>query len=30
MLSPQEWGEPPHAYLGSYRLENDMSWTAVE
>jgi hypothetical protein len=28
MLSPQEWGgEPPHAYLGSYRLEADMSWT---
>ncbi len=31
MLSPKEWGaEPPHAYLGSYRLESDMSWTPVE
>jgi len=31
MLSPQEWGgEPPHAFIGSYRLESDMSWTPVE
>lgn len=31
MLSPQEWGGPaPHAYAGSYRLENDMSWTPEE
>jgi hypothetical protein len=31
MLSPQEWGgEPPHAFLGSYRLESDMSWTPAE
>ncbi len=31
MLSPQEWGSrPPHAFVGSYRLENDMSWTPAE
>lgn len=31
MLSPQDWhGRPPHEFQGSYRLENDMSWTAVE
>lgn len=31
MLSPQEWGgEPPHSFIGSYRLETDMSWTPVE
>jgi hypothetical protein len=31
MLSPDDWGnQPPHAYLGSYRLENDMSWTALD
>lgn len=31
MLAPQEWGaEPPHEFLGSYRLESDMSWTAME
>ncbi len=30
MLAPEEWGgEPPHAYEGSYRLETDMSWSAV-
>ncbi len=30
MLSPQEWGDkPPHEFLGSYRLENDMSWTTA-
>jgi hypothetical protein len=28
MLSPSEWGrQPPHEFKGSYRLENDMSWT---
>jgi hypothetical protein len=27
MLSPADWGEPPHPHLGSYRLEHDMSWT---
>lgn len=31
MLSPEEWGgEPPHRFIGSYRLESDMSWTPVE
>jgi hypothetical protein len=30
MLSPEEWGTPPDAFDGSYRLELDMSWTAVE
>lgn len=30
MLAPQEWGgEPPHPFLGSFRLENDMSWTPL-
>jgi hypothetical protein len=28
MLSPADWGDaPPHAFEGSYRLENDMRWT---
>ncbi|MBK1702074.1 DUF2452 domain-containing protein [Thiococcus pfennigii] len=31
MLSPTDWGEtPPHAFVGSYRLENDYSWTPAE
>ena len=31
MLSPREWGgTPPHQFLGSYRLENDMSWKEVD
>jgi len=31
MLTPQEWGgKPPHEFIGSYRLENDMSWTPAE
>lgn len=31
MLSPADWrGRPPHQFHGAYRLENDMSWTAVE
>lgn len=31
MLSPGEWGgSPPHRFLGSYRLENDMSWSDIE
>ena len=31
MLSPQDWsGTPPHDFVGSYRLESDMSWTPVE
>ncbi|XP_071449158.1 uncharacterized protein C1orf50 homolog [Hetaerina americana] len=30
MLSPQEWGgegKCPHHFLGTFRLEHDMSWT---
>lgn len=28
MLAPDDWGgKPPKPYIGSYRLENDMSWT---
>ncbi len=31
MLGPKEWGgSPPYEFLGSYRLESDMSWTPVE
>ncbi len=31
MLSAKEWGaSPPHRFVGSYRLENDMSWTRLE
>ena len=30
LLSPADWqGKPPHRHLGSYRLENDLSWTPV-
>ncbi len=29
MLGPKDWGgKPPHQFAGSFRLENDMSWTA--
>jgi hypothetical protein len=31
MLSPRDWrGDPPHAFLGSYRLEADYSWTPAQ
>ncbi len=31
MLSPEEWGgKPPHDYEGSFRMENDRSWTPLE
>ena len=31
MLSPADWGgKPPKPFLGSYRLESDMSWTAMD
>lgn len=31
MLSPQEWGKSPASeFMGSYQLENDMSWTPVD
>ena len=29
MISPREWGVPPHQFLGSFRLEADMSWTST-
>jgi hypothetical protein len=30
MLSPADWKDkPPHEFMGSYRLENDMSWNPV-
>ncbi|KAK3579831.1 hypothetical protein CHS0354_029561 [Potamilus streckersoni] len=29
ILSPQEWGSCPHEFIGSFRLEHDMSWTPV-
>ena len=30
LLSPEDWQEkPPHEFIGSYRLENDMSWTPL-
>lgn len=31
MLTPRDWrGTPPHEFVGSYRLENDMSWSPAE
>lgn len=30
LLSPDEWGVSPHPYIGSYKLENDFSWSKVE
>lgn len=30
MLSPAEWSSCPHEFVGSYKLEFDMSWTPVE
>jgi hypothetical protein len=31
MLSPADWGgRPPKPFLGSYRLENDMRWSAAD
>lgn len=31
MPSPQDWnGRPPQAFVGSYRLENDMSGTPAD
>lgn len=31
MLSPEDWkGAAPHEFLGRYRLEGDMSWSAAE
>ncbi|MFW2371480.1 MAG: DUF2452 domain-containing protein [Gammaproteobacteria bacterium] len=31
MLSPDDWGAaPPHEFIDSYKLENDLSWTPVD
>ncbi len=31
MLSPEDWrGRPPRPFVGSYRLENDMTWTPAD
>jgi len=31
MLSPDDWqGKPPDAYIGSFRLEADMSWRPAD
>lgn len=31
MLSPKEWNQKnPHNFIGSYKLEKDMSWTNIE
>lgn len=31
LLSPDDWqGKPPNTYIGSFRLEADMSWTPAE
>lgn len=31
MLSPEDWrNRPPHPYVGAFRLEADMSWTAAD
>jgi ribosomal protein L37E len=30
LLSPDDWqGQPPHKHEGAYRLESDMSWSAL-
>lgn len=30
LLSPADWRQrPPHYFVGSFRLENDMSWTPL-
>lgn len=31
MVAPNDWGgEPPHDFVGSYRLEPDMSWVPAD
>ena len=31
MLSPDDWrGRPPHPFVGSYRLQGDMSWAPAD
>jgi hypothetical protein len=29
MLAPDEWKEPPHDFVGTFRLNGDQSWTAI-
>ena len=29
MLSPADWGTPPHVFVGSYKLNADMTWTKL-
>lgn len=29
LISPEEWGNPPHEYVGSYKLLHDMSWARI-
>jgi hypothetical protein len=30
LLSPEDWrGVPPHEFVGSFKLESDMTWTEV-
>lgn len=30
LLSPEEWGVPPHEFIGSFTLNDDMSWTRID
>lgn len=31
LLSPEDWhNTPPHLFIGSFHLENDMSWTTLD
>ena len=30
LLSPEEWGTPPHKFLGSYKLNVDMSFERID
>jgi hypothetical protein len=30
MLTPEDWGRPPHAHVGSYELMPDMAWRRVD
>lgn len=30
LLSPEEWGAPPHEFVGSFTLNEDMSWTRID
>jgi len=30
LLSPAEWGSAPHAFVGTFELQADMSWRRIE